>query len=58
MIDESGRKIMTKFVCHEKNLKFQTYKNCLVAAQLENKINHLENFVFDIDNTNKIIKKS
>ena len=26
----------------QKNLKFQDYKNCLEAAQIENKISHLE----------------
>ena len=26
----------------KRKLKFQDYKNCLQAAQIENKINHLE----------------
>ena len=29
-----------KKVCHERKLKFQDYKNCLEAAQTENKIRH------------------
>ena len=28
-------------VYHKKKLKFEIYKNCLKATQLENKINHL-----------------
>ena len=31
-----------KNVCHKQKLNFENYKNCLQAAQLENKINHLE----------------
>ena len=37
---------------HKRKLKFQDYKNCLEAARIENKINHLEkidNCVFLID---------
>ena len=30
-------------------LKFQDYKNCLEAAQIENKINHLEKNKTDVD---------
>ena len=30
-------------MCVIKKLKFEDYKNCLEAAQIENKINHLEN---------------
>ena len=29
-------------VCHKKKIKFENYKNCLEATQLEKKINHLE----------------
>ena len=31
------------------NLKFEKYKNCLEATQLENKTNHLEESHIDID---------
>ena len=31
-----------KTVPQKKNLKFEDIKNCLEAAQIENKINHLE----------------
>ena len=36
--------------------KFENYKNCLEATQLENEINYLENNKIDIDSVNKIIK--
>ena len=39
-----------KKVCHKKKkLNFESYKNCLKAAQLDNKINHLEKNKIDID---------
>ena len=34
---------LKKQLCHKKKPKFQDYKNCLEATQLENKINQLEN---------------
>ena len=40
-----GRK---KFVIKRK-LKFEDYKNCLKAAQIENEINHLEKNKIDVD---------
>ena len=33
----------------KKNLKFENYKNCLEAAQLENKINYIEKNKTNID---------
>ena len=48
-------------MCHKRKLKFQNYKNCLEATQLENKINHLEKNTIDIDrikeNHKEFIKK-
>ena len=51
--DELGGKIMLKFVglsakgtkkrVIKRKLKFENYKNCLEATELENNINHLEN---------------
>ena len=32
----------TKKYIIKRKLKFEDYKNCLEAAQIENKINHLE----------------
>ena len=39
----------TKRSVLKKNLKFQNYKNCLEAAQIENEINHLEKNKIDVD---------
>ena len=36
------RKQNAQKVYHKKKLKFEDYKNCLEAAQIDNKINHLE----------------
>ena len=36
------KKQKTQKVCHKKKFKFENYKNCLEATQLENKINHIE----------------
>ena len=33
----------------KRKLKFQDYKNCSEAAQIENEINHLEKNKFDVD---------
>ena len=33
----------------KKTLKFQNYKNCLEATQIENEINHLEKNKIDVD---------
>ena len=43
----------------KRKLKFENYKNCLEATQLENKINHLEKSEINIDIVlKKIIKNS
>ena len=39
----------TKKYVIKRKLKFQDYKNCLEAAQIENKINHLEKNKIDVD---------
>ena len=36
-------------MCHKRKLKFEDYKNCLQATQLENKIKHLEKNKIDIN---------
>ena len=41
-------KITTKCVV-KRNLKFEDYKNCFEATQLENKINQLEKRTFNVD---------
>ena len=46
----------------KRKLKFQDYKNCLEAAQIENKINHLEKNKIDVDSfkedNNEFIKNN
>ena len=37
----------------KRKLKFENYKSCLEAIQLENKINHLEKSTIDTDSTNE-----
>ena len=39
----------TKKCVIKRKLKFQDYKNCLEAAQFENKVNHLEKNEIDVD---------
>ena len=39
----------TKKCVMKRKLKFEDYKNCLEAAQIENKINHLEKNKTDAD---------
>ena len=34
---------------HKKKIKSKDYENCLEAAQLENKINHLQKNIIDVD---------
>ena len=47
--DEDEKSKRHKKVCHQRKLKFQDYKNCLEAAQFENKVNHLEKNEIDVD---------
>ena len=37
----------------KRKLKFEDYKHCLEASQLENKINQLEKNKVDVDSTRK-----
>ena len=48
----------TKKCVIKRKLKYENYKNCLKATQLENKINHLEKYKTYIDSIKKIIKNS
>ena len=41
----------------KRKLKFEDYKNCLKAAQIESKINHLEKNKIDVDILKRIHKK-
>ena len=42
----------------KRKLKFENYKHCLEATQLENKINHLEKNEIDVVVFKKLIKNS
>ena len=48
----------TKKCVIKRKPKFQDYKNCLEAAQIENKINHLEKNKNDVDNIQEDKKES
>ena len=48
----------TKKCVIKRKLKFENYKNCLEATQLENKINHLEKDEIGVDCLKKFIKNS
>ena len=49
---DKKEKCIKKLVIKRK-LKFQGYKNCLEAAQIENKINHLEKDKIEADSLNE-----
>ena len=40
-------------MCHKKKTFLKKFKNCLEAAQVENKINHLEKNKIDVDSLNE-----
>ena len=46
------KSIRHKKVCHKRKLKFENYKNCLEATQLENK-SYLEKHKINIDSLKK-----
>ena len=48
----------TKRCAIKQKIKFEDYKNCLEATQLENKINHPDKNEIDVDNLKNIIKNS
>ena len=45
-------------MCHKESLKFENYKNCLDATQIENKINYLEKNKIYIDSIKEFIKNN
>ena len=47
----------TKMCILKRKLKFENYRNCLEATQVENQIKYLEEIKFDIDNIEEFIKK-
>ena len=48
----------TKKCVMKRKLKFENYKNCLEATQLENKINYLEKNKIHIDSIKEFIKNN
>ena len=55
--DNDKKAKSTKEYFIKRKLKFQDYKNCLEAAQVENKINHLEKNKINLDSPKEFIKK-
>ena len=61
LIDDSSedKKVKdTKKCVIKRKLKFENYKSCLEATQLENKINHIEKNKIDTDRKQTIHKKN
>ena len=56
--DEDKKAKGTKKCVINRKLKFEDYKNCLEAAQIESKINHLEENNIDVECPNKFIKNN
>ena len=57
--NDEDKKAKGKKKCDiKRKLNFQDYKNCLEAAQIENKINHLENNKMDGDSLKEFIKNN
>ena len=57
-VSEGKKARGTKKCVIKRKLQFKSYKICLEATQLENKINYLEKNKTDIDSIKKIIKNS
>ena len=51
--DEDKKAKDTKKCVIKRKLKFEDYKNCLEAAQFENKIIHLEKDIINVDSLKK-----
>ena len=57
--DEDEKKVKGAKKCIIKRKpKFEDYKNCLEAAQVENKVNHLEKNKFYVDSPKEFIKNN
>ena len=55
--NDEGKKAKDRKKCViKRKLKFQYYKNCLEAAQIENKISNLEKNKIDVDSLKVLIK--
>ena len=56
--DEDKKDNGTKKCAIKGKFRFQDYKKCLEAAQIENKINHLEKNKIDADSFKELIKNN
>ena len=56
--DEDKKEKVTKKFLIKRKLNFQDYKNCLEAAQIGNKISHLEKNKIDVDSHKELIKNT
>ena len=56
-VSEDKKAKITKKCVTKRKLKFENYKNCFEAIQLENKINYLEKDEINMDNIKKDQKK-
>ena len=56
--DEDKKAKDTKKCVIKRKIKFQDYKNFLEAAQIKNKINHLERNKIDVDGLKEFIKNN
>ena len=45
-------------MCHKRKPRFEDDRSCLEAAQIENKINHLEKNKIDIDSLKEFMKNN
>ena len=54
--DEDKNAKGTKKCVIKRKLNFHNYTNCLGAAQIENKINHLEKIKIDVDSLKEFLK--
>ena len=55
--EEEKQKSKKKYIIKRK-LKFEDYKNCVEAAEIENKIKHLEKNEIGIDSPKEFIKNN
>ena len=57
-IEEEKKAKGTKKCIIKRTIKFEYYKNCLEAAQIKNKISHLQENKIDVDHPEEFIKNN
>ena len=55
--DEDKKAKVTKKCAIKRRIKFEAYKNCIEAGQIENKINQLEKNKNEVNGPDEFIKK-